>query len=141
LRDFSHDGVFCTFSHIPAVAGIVRSSQLSSPLGEKAVQYVMADGMVRPSQYSQKPRRRLVVTERFRDCCYLIKPESSGGMSGSEVNCVSVYVVTRELSYCLLSDNPCFPCVLSVMTVFCVHLIIYSTSSSRSSWDCQKLAA
>ncbi len=32
---------------------------------------------------------------------------------------------SRELSYCTWSAGPCLPCVISVMSVFCIHLVIY----------------
>jgi hypothetical protein len=50
LCDYAHVGVLYTFSNISA-AGFAMSSQLSSHLARKAVQYVMAGGTARPLQY------------------------------------------------------------------------------------------
>jgi hypothetical protein len=50
-------------------------------------------------------------------------------------------VTSRELAYCMYMEcrPPCLPCVIALMSVFCVHLVInYSSCSSRV---CQMLAA
>jgi hypothetical protein len=49
LRDFVDCRILCTFSKIPAAAGIARSSQLSSPLPRQTVQYDLAGATARPS--------------------------------------------------------------------------------------------
>ncbi len=33
--------------------------------------------------------------------------------------------LTKELSYCTWSASPCVPCVITLMSVFCVHLVTY----------------
>jgi hypothetical protein len=38
-------------------------------------------------------------------------------------------------SYCTWRDGSCLPGVISVMSLFCVHLVIEYTSSSSSFWD------
>jgi hypothetical protein len=57
LHDFGHVDVLSAFSNISAAAAadISRSSQLSIPVAGQAVQYVMAGGTARPSQFKSSP--------------------------------------------------------------------------------------
>ncbi len=68
---FFCDRVLCTFRKIPAAAGIARSSQLSSSSPGQAVQYDLAGGTARPSQYSPSISLQLVrAGRRFGSAIY-----------------------------------------------------------------------
>jgi hypothetical protein len=58
-RDFGDVGVLCTFNSIPSAAaeaaGIAKSLQLSSSLSRQGIQYDMAGGTARPTQYKSSP--------------------------------------------------------------------------------------
>ncbi len=74
-RDFGHVGVLCTFSSIPAAAaGIARSLQLqlSSSLSGQGIQYDMAGGTARPTQYKSSPLHPFPLAKQGKTPCWVV---------------------------------------------------------------------
>ncbi len=109
LSDFGDCRVLCTFNKIPAAAGIVRSSQLSSPLPGQAVQQDLAGGTARPSQYS--PSISLQLVRAGRRVGSVLYP--AFGLYGDDT------VLRNDMHYVESEDVRTNVCYCMEITVYC----------------------
>jgi hypothetical protein len=106
MRDFDDVGVLCTFNSIPALAaaaGIARSSQLSSSLSGRGIQYDMA----RPTQ-NKSPLHSSPPARQGRTLCWFVSLPSVASVVKTVVSKDDCHQWISLQKYVLSSDMQTF---------------------------------